>query len=188
MSDTQQQTLFEGGQHPGTSARPSTPHRHQAIDTRNAAYKQVMREEQGDVLHPEALAEKLGDRQATVYEALLDQGTHGATNAELAQILGWTVNRVTPRVYELRGCGKDNPLARDPLVEPLRDDGTRVKRAGPSGTKGQVWVAVTALSDDTDASASSQGAPQDKPARVQVRAYLPVPRTPAQTYTARIDL
>lgn len=185
MPDTTQGSLFKGGKHPGTTIRPNRTHRHQAIDTRNAAYKQVMREEQGDILNPEALTEDLGERQATVYEALLEQGQRGATNAELAELLDWPVNRVTPRTYELRGCGKDNPLEDDPRVEPLRDGGTRVKRAGPSGTKGQVWVAVAVLSDNAHASASPKN---DTKGAGAVRVYTPTPRTPARSYCTRIDL
>lgn len=178
--------LFDDSRHPGTGLRPNRPHRHQAIDTRNAAYKEVMREEQGDILNPEALTEDLGERQATVYEALLEQGPRGATNAELAELLDWPVNRVTPRVYELRGCGKDNPLEDDPHVAPLREDGTRVKRAGPTGTKGQVWVAVAVLSDSGRSPASPKN--EDPTDTGAVRVYTPTPRTPARSYWTRIDL
>ena len=182
-----QGSLFTGGKHPGTTLRP---HGHQAIDTRNAAYAQVMREEQGDVLHPSALTEDLGERQATVYEALLERGPHGATNAELANVLGWAVNRITPRVYELRGEGKANPLADAPLVVPLREEGhtgARVKREGPSGAAGQVWVAVAVLPDRDGAPASPKARNQDSN-EVPVRVYTPTPRTPAQPFSLRIDL
>ena len=160
---TPQGRLFEGGSHPGTTLRPSRTG-HQAIDTRNAAYSQVMREEQGDVLHADALTDDLGERQTTVYKALLERGPHGATNAELAEVLGWPVNRITPRVYELRGEGRDNPLADDPLVVPLRDNGrsgSRVKREGASGAAGQVWVAVAVLASEQEAHASPKNADND---------------------------
>lgn len=184
--------LFEGGSHPGTTLRPSRTG-HQAIDTRNAAYSQVMREEQGDVLHADALTDALGERQATVYETLLQRGLHGATNAELADVLGWPVNRITPRVYELRGEGTDNPLADDPLVVPLRDNGrrgSRVKREGPSGAAGQVWVAVAVLASEHEAPASRKNDDNDdtKDDSPRVRVYTPTPRMPARSYRVRIDL
>jgi len=191
MDDANPQgSLFEGGSHPGTTLRPSRTG-HQAIDTRNAAYAQVMRDEQGDVLHPDALTEDLGERQATVYRKLLQRGPHGATNAELAEELGWPVNRITPRVYELRGEGRENPLADDPLVAPLREDGrsgSRVKREGPSGAAGQVCVAVAVLSNNAKASASPKNDDNNDTKDERVRVYTPTPRTPARSYSARIDL
>lgn len=32
------------------------------------------------------------------------------TNMEIANFLGWSINRITPRVYELRGLEKDSLL------------------------------------------------------------------------------
>lgn len=48
---------------------------------------------------------KLGEKQKTVYDTL--RYFPDATNAELAARLGWPINRVTPRIKELRGdeCG-----------------------------------------------------------------------------------
>ena len=45
----------------------------------------------------------LGDRQARVL-SLLERGER-LTNMEIAQALGWSINRVTPRVKELRELG-----------------------------------------------------------------------------------
>lgn len=42
----------------------------------------------------------LGERQGVVYAAVKLVGP--CTNTELAQYLGWSINRVTPRVFELR--------------------------------------------------------------------------------------
>lgn len=46
---------------------------------------------------------KLGDRQKQVYDALGDIGV--ATNEQLAEHLGWPINRVTGRVTELHKYG-----------------------------------------------------------------------------------
>lgn len=45
----------------------------------------------------------LGIRQQTVY-AMLQAGC-SMTNMELARALGWSINRVTPRIFELRRLG-----------------------------------------------------------------------------------
>src|ERR1700694_832537 len=51
-----------------------------------------------------AIATKdLGKKQKEVLDAL--RYFPDATNAELAQKLGWPVNRITPRALELRGMG-----------------------------------------------------------------------------------
>lgn len=46
----------------------------------------------------------LGERQQAVYEAFLNE-TNGMTNTELSTRLGWPINTVTPRVFELRKIG-----------------------------------------------------------------------------------
>lgn len=66
----------------------------------------------------------LGQRQAVVLRALEALGA--ATNSELAQKLDWTINRVTPRVYELRKAGK------------VTDDGKRPCKI--TGRVAYVWV------------------------------------------------
>jgi len=43
---------------------------------------------------------KLGEKQAAVRRLLLAY-PEGLTNAEIGQLLGWTINRVTPRTGEL---------------------------------------------------------------------------------------
>ena len=46
----------------------------------------------------------LGDRQQAVLDEL---GRHiNRTNNELANFLGWPINTVTPRIFELRRMGK----------------------------------------------------------------------------------
>ena len=68
-----------------------------ALTTRNAAYREVRAEEASaartDPLH-------LGRRQRRVYE-LLTRHTD-LTNSEIALMLGWPINCVTPRTMELR--------------------------------------------------------------------------------------
>lgn len=55
-------------------------------------------------LHAYALAtQHLGAKQKTVLDAL--RFFPDATNAELATYLQWPVNRITPRVFELRKVG-----------------------------------------------------------------------------------
>lgn len=46
---------------------------------------------------------KLSDRQQAVYEII--QRRSGLDNKRIAQILGWPINSVTPRVLELRTKG-----------------------------------------------------------------------------------
>ncbi len=44
-----------------------------------------------------------GESQAEVYRTMKTNG--GMTNMEIADRLGWSINRVTPRVFELREAG-----------------------------------------------------------------------------------
>lgn len=55
-------------------------------------------------LHAYALASQhLGAKQKAVLDAL--RFFPDATNAELGQRLGWPVNRITPRILEIRNMG-----------------------------------------------------------------------------------
>lgn len=54
----------------------------------------------------------LAQRHAEVMKALLR--LNEATNSELANELGWTINRVTPRVHELRKLGKISEVGKRP--------------------------------------------------------------------------
>lgn len=147
-------TLFSRESEIGERARQKQPARHhQAIDTRDEAYKQVAEDETSAgatadrTIEPDRVRD-LGARQQRVYRCILSAGTRGRTNSDIAAETGLPANVVTPRTYELRGEGKNNPLADDPLVVPLREQGRtgeRVKRATPSGARAQVWVAVAAL-------------------------------------------
>lgn len=47
----------------------------------------------------QAIKASLGEKQRQVYEVLKRIGP--STNRELAEELGWEINRVTPRVHEL---------------------------------------------------------------------------------------
>lgn len=50
---------------------------------------------------------RLGEKQAEVYKVLKAATRYGfdMTNMELALLLKWSINRVTPRVFELRRFG-----------------------------------------------------------------------------------
>ena len=58
----------------------------------------------------------LGERHAQVLKVFTDNPTMDFTNMELAEELGWSINRVTPRVYELRGKGKKNKHRWNPVL------------------------------------------------------------------------
>jgi len=62
----------------------------------------------------------LRERQGQVLDIFLENPVLDFTNMELAQELGWSINRVTPRVYELRGKGKHNPLHYNPVLTESR--------------------------------------------------------------------
>ena len=51
------------------------------------------------------VAPTLGARQIAVCEVFEHAGERDFTNSELSEELGWTINRVTPRVKELRQYG-----------------------------------------------------------------------------------
>lgn len=48
-----------------------------------------------------------GTKQAAVYNLLRDATRKGfdMTNMEISEVLSWSINRVTPRVHELRQLG-----------------------------------------------------------------------------------
>jgi hypothetical protein len=70
-------------------------------------------------------SKNLGDKQHRVFLALQEIPT--ATNAELGAKLGWPINRITPRILELREMG---------LVE---DAGKRT--CGQTGSTAHAWKA-----------------------------------------------
>ncbi len=45
---------------------------------------------------------RLGEKQAKVLEVFTSQKDWNWTNSELAKLLGWPINCVVPRVFELR--------------------------------------------------------------------------------------
>lgn len=59
--------------------------------------------QQTSLLAYREIYDKLGPKQAQVLNVF--KGSQALTNMEVAEILGWSINRVTPRVYELRGEG-----------------------------------------------------------------------------------
>ena len=52
----------------------------------------------------EEVVKTLGKRQYAVYTTIKHNST-SLTNSEIADALGWSINRVTPRVFELRKQG-----------------------------------------------------------------------------------
>ncbi len=52
----------------------------------------------------EEVVPTIGPRQEIVLQAIIALGA--ATNSELSSYLGWPINTVTPRVFELRAFGK----------------------------------------------------------------------------------
>jgi hypothetical protein len=70
----------------------------------------------------------LGARQKAVLKVFTDNQAMNFTNLEIARDLRWDINRVTPRVYELRGKGKNNPMTENPVLmeserRPCRESG-----------------------------------------------------------------
>lgn len=67
------------------------------------------------------------------------------TNSELAEALGWGINRITPRVQELREAGRvvcrnrccPNPRHLNPNVDVLHDDCKR--ECGVTGRSAFAW-------------------------------------------------
>jgi hypothetical protein len=55
--------------------------------------------QQTSVLAYETAKERLGEKQQIVYKAI--KANPDISNGELAHVLGWPINSVTPRVFEL---------------------------------------------------------------------------------------
>jgi len=51
----------------------------------------------------ECIYDDLGKKQKEVYDVI--ESSDGLCNQDIAEILGWGINRVTPRVKELRDFG-----------------------------------------------------------------------------------
>jgi len=59
----------------------------------------------------------ISERQREALKVFIDNPTMTFTNMELAENeLHWSINRVTGRVHELRGKGKNNPLKNNPIL------------------------------------------------------------------------
>jgi len=69
---------------------------------------------------------KLSQMQSEVLRVFYDNPTLDLTNMELSEELGWSINRVTPRTYELRGQGKNSPLKPNPILIESRQRPCRV--------------------------------------------------------------
>ncbi len=50
----------------------------------------------------EEVKKTLSKKQITVFNALKQYNSRTFTNTELAECLGWPINTVTPRIFELR--------------------------------------------------------------------------------------
>jgi hypothetical protein len=72
----------------------------------------------------EKAKEQLGNSQACVYQCIIENP--GLSNLEISEALGWPINRVTPRVLELRVLN---------LVIPGE------KKIGRTGLKVNTWKA-----------------------------------------------
>ena len=68
----------------------------------------------------------LSQMQTEVLTVFYDNPTLDFTNMEVAEELGFSINRVTPRTYELRGEGKNNPLKHNPVLIESRQRPCRV--------------------------------------------------------------
>lgn len=79
------------------------------LDTSRTAYREVI--------------PTLNERQAVVLSLL--EGSRPLTNTEIADQLGWEINRVTPRIHELRALGQ------------VKDFGKR--RCSKTGRKAYQW-------------------------------------------------
>lgn len=71
--------------------------------------KTFVRDTSIDTYHSE-VRPTLGDRQKAVYAALCEAHERdrkpNMTNSELAAMLNWPINTITPRIFELRAAGK----------------------------------------------------------------------------------
>lgn len=61
--------------------------------------------QQTSLLAWDEIKQDLGDKQKIVLDTIRGASYDGLTNMEISKILDWSVNRVTPRVNELRKLG-----------------------------------------------------------------------------------
>ena len=77
----------------------------------------------------------LNERQKHILDVFFSNPIMNFTNMELSIELEWSINRVTPRVYELRGKGKNNPYQTKPvLVE------SQIRPCRVTGRKAKAWI------------------------------------------------
>lgn len=91
-------TIKKGYRH-----RPIYPRQAQlALETRDDAHRGINWEENTPI-HPGKTSDVLGlgPRQRAVYD-IIRKHPDGVSNSEIAFALHWSINRVTPRVLELR--------------------------------------------------------------------------------------
>ncbi len=80
-----------------------------ALQTRDDAHRPI-RWEEDTPARANADSLGLGTRQRAVYDVIRHR--RNVTNSEIAEALGWSINRVTPRTLELRERGLVVPADR----------------------------------------------------------------------------
>lgn len=105
--------------------RPVRPRIPLATETRDAAYAEVAAEI--ETAFDTGGRVDLSPRQLSVYVAIRSY-PGGLTNAELGEFLNWSVNRVTPRTFELRALK-------------LVTKGPK-RRCTTTGFRAQTWIAL----------------------------------------------
>ena len=76
----------------------------------------------------------LNQKQKEVMDIFYGDMTMTFTNWEVADELEWSINRVTGRVYELRGKGKNNKLRYNPLLIE-----SKVRMCRVTGRNAKAW-------------------------------------------------
>ena len=78
----------------------------------------------------------INEKQLAILRLFQETPTMNFTNWEIHDELGWEINSVTPRVYELRGLDKRFPLVRPILIFSERR-ANRIKRRSPDDMRRQ---------------------------------------------------
>lgn len=86
-----------------------------------------------DVYFREVLPD-INEKQLEILKLFHDNPTMNFTNWEIHDELGWEINSVTPRVYELRGLDKRFPMTHPILIFSERRV-NRIKRRSPDDIK-----------------------------------------------------
>ena len=81
------------------------------------------------------IMETIGEKHKEVLHVFAENFTRDFTNSELAEELGWPINTVTPRVYELRGEDKNVPVEPD---NPILIN-TQIRKCGVTHRNAMAW-------------------------------------------------